>query len=339
MSLIEPNQVGVREDLSDEIAVADAKNTPLCTMAPKGAKPGNMLMSWQVDAEHDVSTAGTLDGTDATSFNDPAENRELLSVYAQWFTRDDKIGKLAEKVSNVAGVSAGEKARAVTKALINIKRNIEAKASSDDDTAAQSGATAYAMRGLGSYINNSAQGVQPIPAQYRTPTASIDSTTNTSSATESSINTVLESIFGQTGSEKDFDGICGKKMRSRISDLQLYDANASAGTAYIAARHINKDQKDATIAKKIDIVVGDFGTIKLHTSEFLGWSAGSKTQAVGDGRMYILDMKDIMLRFSQTPGVMELPDNGGGPRFRTDAICGLLVGNPLKHGAFKPTAN
>jgi hypothetical protein len=62
MALIEPNQVGIREDLSDEIAVADAKNTPLVTMAPKGAKPGNMLMSWQVDAEHDVSTAGTLDG-------------------------------------------------------------------------------------------------------------------------------------------------------------------------------------------------------------------------------------------------------------------------------------
>jgi hypothetical protein len=188
--------------------------------------------------------------TDASSFNDPAENRELLSVYAQWFTRDDKIGKLAEN-SNVAGVSAGEKARAVTKALINIKRNIEAKACSDDDTAAQSGATAYAMRGLGSYINNAAQGTQPIPAAYRTPTASINSDAATDEATEAEINTVLESIYGQTGSEKDFDGILGKKMRSRISDLQLFAPVDQTATSFISARNINKDQKDTAIRKKI----------------------------------------------------------------------------------------
>jgi hypothetical protein len=336
--LIEPNQVGVREDLSDLIAVADMKDTPLVSMMPKGSKPGNMRMDWQMDAELDLDTSGVLDGEDVTSFGNAAENRALGSVYAQKLWDSRKVGDLAQNVSDVAGVSEKEKARAIVMSLRKVKRSLEAKIGSDDDTTAQSGATAYTLRGLGSWIQNGAQTTLPVPSAFRTPTASIDSTASTAAATEAAINTVLESIYGETGQVKDFDGVLGKAMKSRISDLQLYDANASAGTAYIAARHVNKDQTSNVIHKKIDIIVGDFGTIKLHVSNFLGYASGSRTAAVGDGRFYILDMKDLELRFARTPGVKELPDLGGGPRFVVDTIAGLVMGNPLKHGAFKPTA-
>jgi hypothetical protein len=322
------------------IAVADMKATPFTSMVPKGSKPGNMRLDWQADDELAVDTDGVLDGEDVTVFGNPAANRALVSVYAQKFRDSQKIGDLAENVSNVAGVSEREKARAIVKSIRKIKRSIEAKALSDDDTQAQSGANAYEMRGLGSWINNSAQATLPVDANFRTPAASINTaTTNTSSITEANINDVLESIYGETGEIHDFDGVCGPKFRKRVSDLQLYDANASAGTAYIAARHINKDQESNVIHKRIDIIVGDFGTIKLHTDLFLGYSSGTRTAAVGDGRCYILKMKDLMMRFSRTPGVQELPDLGGGPRFLTDAVVGLLVGNPLCHGALKPTAN
>jgi len=336
-ALIEPNQVGIRQDLSDYIAVADMKQTPFSSMAKKGSKPGNMRMDWQADDELAVDTNGVLDGADATSFGNPAENRALVSVYAQKYWDKQMIGDLAENVSNVAGLSKGEKSKAIAKSIRKVKRSIEAKCLGDDETAAQSGATAYSMRGLGKWILATAQAVLPVDANFRTPSASIDTTASTAAATEAAINTVLESIWNQTGEVKDFDGFCGGAMRKRISDLQLYDANASAGTAYIAARNINKDQKDNVIAKRIDIIVGDFGSIKLHSTNFAGYSSNTRTAAVGNGRFYILDMKDIMLRFARTPGVEQLPNMGGGPRFITDAVCGLLVGNPLKHGAFKPT--
>jgi hypothetical protein len=339
MALIEPNQTGVREDLSDLIAVADMKETPFTSMVPKGSKPGNMRLDWQADDELAVNTDGVLDGEDVTTFNNPAENRALVSVYAQKFRDSQKIGDLAENVSNVAGVSEREKARAIVKSLRKIKRSIEAKALSDDDTQAQSGANAYEMRGLGVWIQNGAQTTLPVDANFRTPTASIDSTANTSSATEAAINDVLESIYGETGSIKDFDAIVGPKMKKRISDLQLTQEEAAGAGNVSGIRHINKDQKGGELYKRIDVVVGDFGTIRLHTDLFLGYSGNTRTAATGDGRMYILDMKDLMMRFSRTPGVKELTDLGGGPRFLTDCVCGLLVGNPLKHGAFKPTAN
>jgi len=93
------------------------------------------------------------------------------------------------------------------------------------------------------------------------------------------------------------------------------------------------------MTKKIDVIIGDFGTIRLHLDNFLGYSGNTRTAAVGNGRMYILKMSDLQLRFARTPGFKELPDGGGGPRGIVDAICGLLVGNPLCHGAFKPTAD
>jgi hypothetical protein len=338
MALIEPNQVGVREDLSDLIAVADMKATPFTSMVPKGSKPGNMRLDWQADNELAVDTNGVLDGEDVTSFNNPAEDRALVSVYAQKFRDSQKIGDLAENVSNVAGVSEKEKARAIVKSIRKIKRSIEAKALSDDDTQAQSGANAYEMRGLGVWIQNGAQGTLPVDANFRTPAASVDATANTSSITEADINDVLESIYGETGEIKTFDAICGPKFRKRVSDLQLTQPEA-AGADAVIARYISAKSSDRKLEKRIDIIVGDFGTINLHTDLFLGYSAGSRTAATGDGRCYILDMKDLMMRFSRTPGAQELPDLGGGPRFLTDAVCGLLVGNPLKHGAFKPTAN
>lgn len=336
--LIEPNQVGVREDLSNLIANAEMKDTPLTSMVPKGTKPGNMRLDWQMDADLDIDTSGVLDGSDVTSFQNAAENRALSSVYCQWFRNSGKTGKLAQDVSNVAGVSEKENARAIMKVMVQVKQSMEARFSGDDDTTAESGATPYTARGLGSWINDSAQATLPVPSQYRTPSSSIDSTASTAAATEAAINSVLESIYDETGKVKDFDGIVGPAMKSRISDLQLVDTNLAAGTAYLAARQVNKDQKDVTLAKKIDIMVGDFGTIKFHVSNFLGWSGGSRDAAVGGGRLYILDMKDLELCFESTPGVQQFPDLGGGPRFAVDSVAALKMGNPLKHGAFKPTA-
>jgi hypothetical protein len=343
--LIEPNQVGVREDLSNLIANAEMKDTPLTSMVPKGTKPGNMRLDWQMDADLDImvpkgtkpgnmrldwqmdadldiNTDGVLDSTDVTTFQNAAENRALSSVYCQWFRNSGKTGKLAQDVSNVAGVSEKENARAIMKVMVQVKQSMEARFSGDDDTTAESGATPYTARGLGSWINNSAQAQLPVPSQYRTPASSIDSTASTAAATEAAINSVLESIY----------------MKSRISDLQLVDTNLAAGTAYLAARQVNKDQKDVTLAKKIDIMVGDFGTIKFHVSNFLGWENNSRDALKGAGRMYILDMKDLELCFESTPGVQQFPDLGGGPRFAVDSVAALKMGNPLKHGAMKPTA-
>ena len=45
-ALTEPGQVGKREHLLDLLSVADQDQLPYTSMAPKGAKPQNTIMTW-----------------------------------------------------------------------------------------------------------------------------------------------------------------------------------------------------------------------------------------------------------------------------------------------------
>ena len=338
--LVEPNQVGKREDLSNMISVIDAKKFPYSTMATKDAKPENMLTSWQMDKEKAISAAsqsGIKDGTDVTSHGNPAENRVLASVYGQWFREADKVGKLAEKVSNVAGAPS-EVSRGVKRLLRAVKRNIEVKCLSDDETQAEGSAGAYELRGLGKWLLASANAVLPVAAGFRTPSASIDTTTNTSSNTEDKITDVMESIWDQVGEESDLDAFLGSKQKKRIDKLQLAgDTQAAADT--IVARNINKSQSDVKMVRKIDIIENSFGSIKLHLSSYLAYADGVKTAAASDGRMYLMNMKGVRLRFSEAPNVEFLPNNGGGQRYAVSAVLSHQLDNPLEHGKFTPTAD
>ena len=59
-------QSGGREDLSNLIANVDSRSTPFTSMAKKGKKPGNALMSWQMDAMEAPGVGGYVDGTDVS---------------------------------------------------------------------------------------------------------------------------------------------------------------------------------------------------------------------------------------------------------------------------------
>lgn len=104
--LLQPNQIGIREELADYIAVVDAKSTPFTSMIPKGKELGNMSFDWQVDNYDEVRLGGVVDGTDvaAASLTNASQNRDRFENYAQVFQRDFRVGFIAD-TQNVAGVS------------------------------------------------------------------------------------------------------------------------------------------------------------------------------------------------------------------------------------------
>lgn len=339
--LVELNQIGKREDLSNMISIIDNKEFSYTSLAPKDVKIENMLTSWQMDKEKAISAtsqSGIKDGTDVTSFGNPAENRVLASVFAQWFREADKVGFLSETVSNVAGAPS-ELARGVKRLLRSVKRNIEVKCLSDDETQAEGSEGGYEIRGLGKWLLNSANAVLPVAAGFRTPSDSIDTTTNTSSNTEDKITDVMESIWLETGRMSEFDVFLGSKQKKRIDKLQLAETPQAAGTEQIIARNINKDQGSVKLTRKIDIIENSFGTMKLHINAYLAFADGVSTDAVTEGRMYIMNMKGVRLRFSTAPRMRMLEDNGGGPRYLVEAVLSHQLDNPLAHGKFTPTAD
>jgi len=328
------SQVGIRQDLSDLIAVVDAKTCPVVSTAKKGSEPINPLTQWQADAFAATTVpSGVLSNADVSSsdFIDNAANRAILSARVQKFREVPSVDDLAQNVSEVAGVGKKrEMARAVTKSLEQIKRGMEAAFCSDQESQEQSGSDPYLTRGLGKWIQNGAQTDLPVNSNYRTPTASIV-TTATASLTESNVQDMLQSIYEQTGKVSTYSLICGPALKRAFTGFtrtQFASTNVAA-----AIRTLNQDAEAKKLTSTVDIFEGDFGTLELIPSLFLAKDASSSEQL---SRGYVLDMDMIELRYNRKPRFQELEDRGGGSRGIVDAICALCVKSPLGLGKFDP---
>lgn len=328
------NQVGIRQDLSDLIAVVDAKTCPVVSTAKKGSEPISPLTQWQADAFATTGVpSGVLSNADISSsdFIDNAANRAILSARVQKFREVPSVDDLAQNISEVAGIGKKrEMAKAVTKSLEQIKRSMEAAFCSDQESQEQSGSDAYLTRGLGKWIQNGAQTDLPVAAAYRTPSASIN-TTATASLTEANVQDVLQSIYEQTGKVSTYSLICGPNLKRAFTGFtrtQFASTNVAS-----AIRTLNQDAEAKKITSTVDIFEGDFGTLELIPSLFLA-KDGSTAEQLSRG--YVLDMDMVELRYNRKPRFQELEDRGGGSRGIVDAICALCVKSPLGLGKFDP---
>jgi hypothetical protein len=324
---------GLREDLADVISVIDQKNTPVTSRIKAGSDLTNgSVFSWQADSYNDPSFDGVLTNADVTTFDDPAKNRVLLSGRAQKFRRSIKVDDFAQNVDNVAGVGKKkEMARGVSRALIELKRDMESAFCSSNDSQEQSGINPYKTRGLGSWISNSAQTDLPVPASFRTPSASIN-TTATSSLTESDVAAVLQSVYEQTGTIDTMDLVTGPNLKKRFSEFTRYSSGSNTA---LSTRQYTASLNDRTVISTVDTYIGDFGTINLVPTLF---NAKDAAAAVQSARGYLLNMDMLESRYGRRPRFQELEDQGGGPRGLVDAIAALVCWNPKGLGEFAATS-
>lgn len=329
-ALFERSQVGKREDLADYISLVDAKDTPIVSMAPKGNKPGNTLLQWQADNMPAAVTTGSVDGEDVSSYENLNSGRAIISNYIQVFQRAIRVSPLAVDVSVVAGLR-DELAGMVAKGIKLLKRDMEATVSSNNDAQADNGTVPYLTKALGTWISTSGGSTLQVPSAYRTPSASI-ATTATASLTETNIQAVLTSIYGQTGTFKEYDGVVGTNLKRAFSNLLFTTTLSSTSTVGVtgaggtAIRTFSRDANSDAYIASVDIFEGDFGRIKLHPSLFMPDADNG----------YVLDMELLELRYTNLPEVTELPDAGGGPARLIKAVAGLVVKNPLGLGKFDP---
>jgi hypothetical protein len=338
--LLEINQVGKREDFADVIAMVDYKSTPFSSMCPKGSEPVNTIYDWQMDAYDTPVLGGVIDGVDVlnTDYVNPASMRAKAHGRIQKFRKAFMVSDLAQNVSNVAGIGRhAEMQRAIKKAILELKRSMEATFCSDQDSQPDDGSTkAYLTRGIGKWISNTAQTDLPCPPNFMTPATSILSMT-TATMLEDDINGAMESIYHQTGQQKDFDLICGTALKKRFSSFAAWVPNA---VSTVPLRRFNQDADSKSIINTVDFWQGDFGSVKLILSLWLAYDApaGASQANIQNGRGYFCDWDQYELRYNRMPGYKENPDLGGGPRGYVDAVCGLVIYNPLGLGKIAPTA-
>jgi len=167
--------------------------------------------------------------------------------------------------------------------------------------------------------------VPAVDSDYRTPTASI-STASAANTTETVVQDVLTSIYGETGKFGNFDAVLGTTMKRAFTNLVFTTSSTGDTDNYSSFRSFDRDASDSAYNSNITLFSGDFGKLRLHASAFM--------VNADDG--YILDFDLLELRYSSQPEVSTLPDLGGGPARLLKAVAGLVCKNPLGLGALRP---
>lgn len=344
--IVERSQSLKKESLADLMTIVDRKATPFMSQVKKGAAPKNSFVEWPLD-KHKANLVQTANYTGGISDNLPIDGADIdsndfenyddrtkCSVYLQYARRVPKVSRLANMVSDVAGVGfKKEMANSIAKALVAHKRDIEATLCSSQETAQETNSSPYQTRGLGKWISSSAQATLPVPADFLTPSGSIKSVAS-ADAKEEDIRDILQSIYEQTGeSDKTFYGLCGTQVKKVISNFTLFTPRTNNLVVS------NRDTDEGRLSAAVDIIESDFGTVALNLSSWLEQDArdgsGNYDASVGQNTLFILNMAQLEACYAEETSVRELPDLGGGPRSIIESVFSLKsYSGGLDHGKY-----
>ncbi len=303
-----------REDLSNELAILAPEETPLLSLASKG-KASATYSEWTVDNLGAPVTTGVSEASDVTSFSDKFADRARLGNYIQLMRRDYMVSNLQQAVTSVGPANI---AQAEAKSMREIKRDIEATIASDNEMSVENGAgTPYGMRGLGKWIQSTAQATNAVPAAYRTPSGSILA----AAPSESTFNGVIGSIFSRNGEMNSLTLVADVALRRVISGFTRATPS-SAGVTY----HVNQDAVSKAITLAVNVYDSDFGLVKIVN----GNPACMPTTTGGVG--YIINPKYLGFNTLIPMGATRLENQGGGERGFIDVAGTLVVKHPQAHG-------
>lgn len=306
--------VSNREDLSNELAILAPEETPILSLCSKG-KASATYSEWTVDSLAAPATTGISEGSDVTSFSDKFANRARLGNYIQLMRRDYIVSNLQQAVTSVGPANV---AQAEAKSMREIKRDIEATIASDNEMTVENGAgTPYGMRGLGKWLQSTAQATNPVPADYRTPSGSIISST----ISESSFNSLIGSIFARNGEMNSLTLVANVALRQLISNFTRAQPS-NAGVTY----HVNQDATSKAITLSVNLYDSDFGLVKIVNGNPSCMPTGNTN--VG----YVLNPKYLGFNTLIPMGATRLENQGGGERGFVDVAGTLCVKHPQAHG-------
>lgn len=305
------SNVGNREDLSSMLTMLEPEQTPITSLCAKSKATG-VLHEWVVDGLDAPSADGINETSDVTSFSNKFASRGRLGNYTQIFRKDYLVSDLQNAVTSVGPADI---AQAKAKALREIKRDIEFAVASANDRQAEDGTNPYKLRGIGSWLQAAAPA--DVPAAYRTPAGSILSAT----VTESTLNNMLGSIFGETGEMGNLTLVANVALRKVIANF-----TRAQGTTTATAYNVNEDATSRKITLSVSLFDTDFGVIKLVN----GNPACMPTASTNVG--YVLDPKYLGIANLLPLESVTLENQGAGERGFIKTACTLVCKSPQAHG-------
>lgn len=306
--------VSNREDLLELVSVLAPEDTPVLSSAAK-SKADSTYVEWTLDKLASPVTTGQAEGADVTVFTDKFADRARVGNYISHFRRDFGVSKLQQAAKSVG---PARYAQAEAKAVKEIKRDIEATLLSSNDRSVEDGAgTVYGMRGLGKWINTSPG--SDVPAAYRTPSGSI----NTTTFTETVLNNLITSIYRVSGASSSLTLVADTALRRIISDF----ARTSASADY-SVRNVVHEGGSSVIQLMVSMYKSDHGFV-----EIVNMNPDCAPDTSNKDTGYLLNPEYYGVAEYIGLGSEQFPDLGGGPRGAVDWAGTLIVKHPGAHGA------
>lgn len=305
--------VSNREDLTDIYEVLAPEETPVLTMAPK-RKAEAINHEWTVDTLAAPSTTAVAEGVDVTAFVDKFAGMARLGNRCTERRRAFMVSKKAAAVRSVAPVSI---AKAESKAIRELKRDIEMTLIGTQDKATEDGAgTADQARGLGDWLDSS--GPSDVPAAFRTPSGSIHAS---GTLTETVLNNLITSIYRVNGKANDLTYVVDTAARAIVTGF-----TGSTGSTNTTVRTINQNA-DGNLKFTVSTYQADNGFIDI-----VNMNPDCAPDTTNKDYGYLINFDYLGVADLLPIGSQQLPNLGGGERGYVDWIGTLEVLHPGAHG-------
>lgn len=306
--------VSNREDLTDVLSILAPEQTPVLSLANKTRASGT-YHEWTVDSLAAPDDSGVVEGADVSAFSDKFAARARTGNHVQKFRRSYMVSDIQQAVDSVGPAKF---AQAEMKAVKEIKRDVEKALCSTNARAAGGDGVAAKLGGLGWWID-SALSTDVLPASYRTPATSINTTG--SAFTETALNNLITSIYRVNGTENGLTLVADTALRRIISDF------ARTQTAGTSVRNVNYNGNQSKITLSVDLYQSDHGTVSV-----VNMNPDCAPDTTNKDTGYILNPAYYGVAELINLGSKELPDNDGGPRGVVSWTGTLEVFHPGAHG-------
>ena len=311
------SSVSNREDLLDVLTILAPEETPVLSSSPK-KKANSTYVEWTIDSIDAVNTDGIGEGDDVTAFTNKFTKRARIGNYVQKFRRDYMVSDLQEAVDSVGPAKV---AQAEAKAIRELKRDVEATLISDKDLSVENGTTNYGLRGLGSWISDTAQSTNPVPDDYLTPAESIHAT---GEFTESVLNDLITSIYRKTGSTESLTLVADTALRRKITDFARYAPDVASSSAI---RNVNYQGGSAEIKLSVELYQSDHGIVSI-----VNMNPDCAPDTTNKDTGFLINPEYFGIAELIPMGSTRLPNLGGGERGYVDCALTSMVYQPQAHG-------
>ena len=333
--LVERDAVAKVQDLSSEFVNAESRKYPFTSQVHKGKPPENAMLEYAVEKYDVPNNTGAVDEADPQAYSNPSQDDAMLYARVHTWERAARIGGHAVTFVHQAGITPRNVvAKKIAKKLVELKGDAEFTFLGDQESQVDTGAVGNKTRGLGKWIQSTAQTHYPVDANYRPPAASIGTTAQTD-YTDQTILDQMQSSYGEHGDPEAaitiWAGSSWKKVLSRFTFYTRQVAN------YTAVRSFNQQVSNKLNLGKVDMLETDFGTATVRLSRFIS-TAGDHTSAAS--KLLALGVIDELIetRWASQPYAEKLAKTGRNEKFMVTGTGALCVLNPKPFMAWRPSA-